>query len=75
MAKIDEIKESIGFMKVIFSILIAINVSLIAWLYKNFDTIGVNDTLVLFVLTVLISIGIIYTNKKILNKIRSLRDL
>ncbi|MDQ7068924.1 MAG: hypothetical protein Q9M40_13695 [Sulfurimonas sp.] len=34
MAKIDEIKESIGYLKVVFSIMIAVDVSLVAWLYK-----------------------------------------
>jgi hypothetical protein len=38
MAKIDEIKEFIGFLKAIFITLIVINTSLIAWVFKNFNT-------------------------------------
>ena len=75
MAKIDEIKESIGYLKVIFSIMIAINISLVAWLYKNYATIDILDILSLLVLSILISIGIIFVNRSILKKIRSLRDL
>ena len=35
MAKIDEVKEYIGFLKVVFVTLIAIDTSLIAWIFKN----------------------------------------
>jgi len=33
MAKIDEIKELIGFLKVLFATFVAIDASLIAWRY------------------------------------------
>ena len=36
MARIDKIKEEIGWLKVIFGILIATDISLIAWLVENF---------------------------------------
>ncbi len=35
MAKLDEVKEFIGFLKVIFVTLIAIDTSLIAWIFKG----------------------------------------
>jgi len=75
MAKIDEIKESIGYLKVVLSIMIAIDVSLVAWLYKNYITIEIFDVSVILVVAVLISALIIYVNRTILQKIRSLRDL
>lgn len=39
MAKLDELKELIGFLKVLFATFVAIDVSLIAWLFKNSDDI------------------------------------
>ena len=75
MAHIDEIKETIGYLKVVFSILIAVNVSLVAWIYKNYDFFNILDIAFFVVLAMLLSIGIIYVNKVILRKIRSLRDL
>ena len=36
MAYIDKIKEEIGWLKVIFAISIATDISLIAWLVENF---------------------------------------
>ena len=36
MAYIDKVKEKIGWLKVIFAISIATDISLIAWLIENF---------------------------------------
>ncbi|MBI3358179.1 MAG: hypothetical protein HY037_01105 [Nitrospirae bacterium] len=38
MSQIDRIKEPIGWLKVVFGGLIAIDVSLVAWLAQNFRT-------------------------------------
>ena len=35
MARIDEIKELVGFLKVLFATFVALDVSLLAWLVKN----------------------------------------
>ncbi len=75
MAHIDEIKESIGYLKVIFSILIAVNVSLVAWIYKHYDNLDMLNIILFFVLSIVISLGIIHVNRTILHKIRSLRNL
>ena len=37
MPKIDEVKEFIGFMKAIFIMLIVIDTSLIAWIFKSYE--------------------------------------
>jgi len=75
MGKIDKLKESIGYLKVIFSILIAIDVSLVAWIFKNSDTIGGIKAIISSIIVVLVTIALIFTNKTILNKIDKLEDL
>jgi hypothetical protein len=40
MSEADEIKEEIGWLKLIFAALIAIEVSLIAWLAQNYSSAG-----------------------------------
>ena len=75
MGKIDKIKESIGYLKVVFSIMIAIDVSLIAWLYQNFEKLQFTDGVMIFVVGVLLTFGIIVLNKKILSKIDDLEEL
>ena len=36
MGRIDKVKEEIGWLKIIFAISIATDISLIAWLVENF---------------------------------------
>jgi len=75
MAKIDELKEEIGWLKVIFSILTAIDISLLGWLAQNTEstTLLLQITAILFIIAV--TIGIIVVNKKAYKKMRELKDL
>ncbi len=75
MAKIDEIKESIGYLKVVFSILIAFNVSFVAWIYRNYEKFNFFDLLMFMLFSFLVAIAVIYINRVILRKIKSLGDL
>ena len=75
MAKIDEIKELIGFLKVLFATFIAIDVSLIAWLHKNYEVNGTLFNISILFLVVLFSVGIILVVKAILKNIKTLKDL
>ncbi len=70
MAKIDQVKESIGYYKVVFSILIAIDVSFVAWIYQNFDAFKVSEYIVFTSTALFVTFGIIYTNRVILQKIK-----
>jgi len=73
MAKIDKIKENIGYLKLVFSILIAIDVSLIAWIYKNIN-IGLK-LIIPFIIVVIVTFAIVIVNKRILYKIDLLEKL
>ena len=75
LSKIDRAKESIGYLKVIFSIAIAIDVSIIAWLFKNISIIDDFKSVLSFVTIVGLTFAIIVINKKILKKIDDLEDL
>lgn len=75
MSQLDKIKEEIGYLKVIFSILIAIDISLIVWLYQQFEAISLIELVLVLLLTILVSCGILYVNKKILSKIDEIEDL
>ncbi len=75
MAKIDEIKELIGFLKVLFATFVAIDVSLIAWLNKNYSESGFVFNFAALLLATLFSVGIVLVVKAILKNIKSLKDL
>ena len=40
MARVDKLKEEIGWLKVVFAILIATDISLIAWLVLNYGKVN-----------------------------------
>ena len=76
MARIDEIKEYIGFLKVLFVTLVAIDTSLIAWIFKNYAI--YNDKLsvyVVFGVILIITITICFLFVHILENIKKLKDL
>ena len=73
MAKLDRAKELIGFLKAIFVLAVAINSSLVAWLFNHPD---------LSLYSILVIIGIVITLlviillfKYILKKIVELEDI
>ncbi|KPA10910.1 hypothetical protein MHK_008889 [Candidatus Magnetomorum sp. HK-1] len=75
MAKLDKIKEEIGWLKVIFSILIAIDLSLVGWLAQNY----IKAALFLMICCVLgvfiVTSVIIWVNRTAYQKIDELEEL
>ena len=75
MAQIDKLKEEIGWIKVIFAILIATDISLIAWLAQNY---GKTNPLLLKVglaIALLVTLVIVWINKAAYRKIDKLEEL
>jgi len=75
MAKIDEIKEYIGFLKIVFVTLIAIDTSLIAWIFKNHIIGDLFSVYTVFIIIVLITFVILFLFIYILKNIKKLKDL
>ena len=76
MARLDKLKEQIGWLKVVFGILIAIDVSLLGWLANNIDgNTSMIKLIIAFILVVLVTIGVVLTNKKALEKIDEIEEL
>ncbi len=75
MAKIDEIKEELNYLKVWLGIIVITTIGLISWLVNNYEMSGrikiFADMLAILVLT----ISIIIIDKKIKSKIKNLKDL
>ena len=75
MAKIDKVKEFIGWLKVLFALFFGVDVSLIAYLFLHFEEISIFKA-VLVIISIIISVNItLYLNSKILEKIEELEDL
>ena len=71
MAKIDEVKELIGFLKAIFITSIVIMSSLIAYLYKK----PIESNYLVLIALVIDIIFMLILLRKILKEIASLKDL
>ena len=75
MAKIDEVKEFIGYLKVLIGIAIAVALSLIAWLFNNYDILTLTDKILTMVVFISDLLFALLLNKKILKQIKSLGDI
>lgn len=63
MSEADEVKEEIGWLKLIFAALIAIEVSLIGWLAQNYTNAGTLTLVGAFVTIVATGVGIVWVNR------------
>jgi hypothetical protein len=75
MSKADGIKEELGWLKVVFGVLVAVDVSLVAWVAQNFGS--SNRALVwgaIFAVAVL-TIGVVWINRLAYRRIRELEQL
>ena len=75
MAKIDKIKEQIGWLKVVFGLLFATDISLIAYLFNKVESLNVVKILLVLLGLLLTTISIIVINKKAMQKINELEDI
>jgi len=75
MAKIDRIKELIGFLKAIFITLIVIDTSLIAWIFKNYTQESNWKLYTVLFLIIILCLSIAKLFLIILQKIKSLEDV
>ena len=75
MAQIDKIKEEIGWLKVIFAISIATNISLIAWLIQGYGKVRLFLSVFGALGALLIMFTIIWINRIAYRKIDELEEL
>jgi len=75
MSKIDKIKEQIGWLKVVFGLLFATDISIIAYLFNKISVLSIMQIIIVLFSLILVTLGIIYVNKKAMNKIDSLEEL
>ncbi|NOQ29814.1 MAG: hypothetical protein GQ570_01700 [Helicobacteraceae bacterium] len=71
----DGIKEQIGWLKVVFGMLFATDISLIAYLFTKISTLSMLQIIIVLLGLTLVTSAIIYVNKKAMNKIDSLEEL
>jgi hypothetical protein len=75
LSEIDEIKELIGYLKVVFALVLATTIGLISWLVQNYQSAGKLLLYADVLLIVVLVITLIRINQKILSDIKRLKEL
>jgi len=75
MPKLDKVKEELGWLKVIFTIAVATNLSLMAYLAQNYKTQDTFFSLLNGSAIILVTFLIIVINKKAYKKIDEIGEL
>ena len=75
MAQIDKLKEEIGWLKVVFAILIATDISLVVWVIQNYGKASPGLLVTGAIAAILITLIIIWINKAAYRKIDKLEEL
>jgi len=75
MSRIDRIKEEIGWLKVVFGILVATDISLMAWLAQHFGSANRLQLYVGLAAVIVVTAAIVWVNRMAYARIEQLEDL
>jgi hypothetical protein len=75
MSKVDGVKEELGWLKVVFAVFIAIDVSLVAWVAQNYNATNGVLVVVAIVAVAVLTAVVVWVNRLAYRKIRELENL
>ena len=75
MAKIDRLKEEVGWLKVVFGILVAIDASLLGWLAQNYASASRLLVLAGTMVTVAVTFAVVRINRLAYRRIEQMEDV
>jgi len=75
MSKVDGIREELGWLKVVFAVLVAIDVSLVAWVAQNYNAANGVLVVVAIVAVATVTAVVVWVNRLAYRKIRELENL
>ena len=71
-SKTDRIKEELGWLKIVFAIFVAIDVSLMAWLAQNYDELSQVLTVCGFLGVVFVTSVVVWVNQAAIKRFKEL---
>jgi len=74
MAKIDRLKEEIGWLKLVFGILVAVDVSLVGWLAQNYASANLALVVGGVIATAVVTLGVVRINRVAYRRMKELED-
>ena len=75
MSEEAQIEQEIGWYKVVFAVLAAIDISLLAWLAQNYESQDVMLIVGCFIAILFVSIGIALINANVFKCLKRLKEL
>jgi len=75
MAKIDEVKEELNYLKVWLGIIVITTIGLISWLINNYEISSKIKIITDIIAIIVLTITILFIDKNIKKKIKVLGDL
>lgn len=75
MSKVDGVREELGWLKVVFAVFIAIDVSLVAWVAQNYNATNGVLVVVAIVAVAVLTAVVVWVNRLAYRKIRELVNL
>ena len=72
MSRTDRIKEELGWLKIVFAIFVAIDVSLMAWLAQNYDELSQVLTVCGFLGVVFVTSVVVWVNQAAIKRFKEL---
>jgi hypothetical protein len=75
MTQAESLKEAIGWLKIVFGLLVAVDISLIAWLAQNYETAKATLLLLAWAATIATTIAIAWVLVRASRHIKALRDI
>ena len=75
MATLDQTKEELGWLKVVFAVVVAVDALLIAWLSQHYDSASEVLTIAGFLAAFVLSLSVAYVNRRAFRLIRGMENL
>ncbi|MEA1983415.1 MAG: hypothetical protein U9N39_07715 [Campylobacterota bacterium] len=75
MPKLDKLKEELGWLKVVFGVFIATDLSIIAWLVQKYETQSELLSIISGMAIIVITFAIVLVNKSAYKKIDEIGEL
>jgi hypothetical protein len=74
MSKSDRLKEELGWLKIVFAVLVAVDVSLVGWLAENYRTAAQVLVVCAFGAVIFTTTVVVWVNRAAMRRFEALED-
>ena len=75
MSRAEKIKEEIGWLKIAFGVSVALDASVVGWLAQHYETAKPVVIVAAVIAAVVMSVAIVFINRRAFRRIEELEDL